>query len=679
MTGSDSFTWRVSDGMSTSGAATVNITLTANNVPVANNQSVDLVAGAVRKPIDLSLSHADIYQPMSYLLKTPPAHGVLEYMSDTNYVAISTNTPATDWVWYYTADPGYFGPDSFQWRVSDGISTSDVATCNLNITTNRPPVAYGIRATVSPGANVTLDAKYTDPDSGQTWTASILKSPDHGILTRADLTFTYTPTDGFQGVDFFTYKVSDGEEDSNVAMGRIQVRGANDRAGNLALLVVNGTLLPNISNEVIRLRDDLVAENYTAKIYAAPSAITTSNLWAYLKGEYDNTNQWLTGAILIGDLPKPYLDSAHKTDLVYWNMNLFQTVGSVNDFHIWVSRMYANESAYGNEVDLIKRALEANHEYRHGISRLPHKAYYYHAWNSYPYGANLLQVWPSVAMTNEPSTTGYSSVSKFLPWRTDISCAGADALVAGGDVYQETSHGNADCYMNATFLVSDLFRLGVQQRSCIIESCASGDYGGIVNQHLFARGGGCILAVGGTEINYVGDFQTASPYGDAPKFRATLAAGESWGGALLKNYLFSARNSIVFYGDLSMPAKVGLPNEAPLVTSLTAGTTMPAPGQPVTFAIAISDADAGVTNSPFVDFQHQAEWFPEGYDCGRKNPACVTNSNGAGWTNFTYTYSTAGVYTVRVEVMDEWKARGWKEITVTVDAPPIASNDTVNR
>ncbi|MDI6775329.1 MAG: Ig-like domain-containing protein [Verrucomicrobiota bacterium] len=688
-TGTDSFTWEVCDGTATSGVATMTIILTANNAPIANNQSKDIPGDCARRYCFLSYTHWDPYQPVVFFMVTPPAHGTVEYLTGPdNYVAVPTNTAVTMTVddgWYYTPAPGYGGVDTLQWRVSDIISTSGVATYTFNVINNNPPVAHTIRAATAPGASVSFAARYTDPDFGQSRTAVVVQNAAHGNVTSAWTTLTYTPhTNGFKGVDTFTYKVNDGRADSNIATGFVQVRDPNERAGNLVILAVNNALWPNISNDVERLRTDLCDEGYTSKVYLAAGAITASNLWAYLRGEYNNANQWLTGAILIGNLPKAYLlcdlDKSHKCDLVYWNMSWFQTQGNAYYFDIWVSRMYATVSSYGNEVDLIKRALNSNHECRKGIARLPHKAYFYHAFENHSsYGPRLLEVWPSVAFTNEIGGDRQAN-AKFLPWRVDINEAGGDAMVAGGDVFQETSHGGYDNYMHGTFKTADLFRLIAQQRSCMIESCTSGDFGGIVNHHIFTRGGGCMFAVGGTEANLVEDFQMAGAGGEAFKLRASLRAGESWGGALLKNYPFAARNRTVYYGDLSMPAMVGSANEAPIVTNVTFYPGNPVPGQPVTFTAVVSDSDAASSDSPHANYEHQIEWFMAGYNAGRNTPTYVTNDTQcAAWTNITHAFSAPGTYTMRAEVMDEWRGRGWKEATVTVtegNSPPIAVNDT---
>ena len=467
------------------------------------------------------------------------------------------------------------GTDRFTFAACDGTLSSRVATVTLIVRGNTPPVAFDLRGTVEPGSNLTLTAKYQDPDSGQTRTAFIVTPPAHGQAgVQSSLTLLHTPDIGFTGEGTFTYKVNDGADDSNAARCRIKVRPANQRAGNLVVVVAQTNLYGVVSNEVRRLMADLTNEGYAAALKIWPSSGTTpSNLWTYLKSQYDATNLWLEGAILIGNLPKPQVlvtapSTYYYTDLVYWNMDAFQTDGSVTTYNIWASRFYVHNATYGDEATLIRRALDNNHDYRTGRSRLPHTAYFYHSWQSYAdwlyYGRELLDVWPQLSATNEPSTDGHMATKEFFPARADISEAGADALVGGGEIYQETSHGAADCYMNGAFVTADLHRLGSQLRFCLIESCTVGAYGGIVNNHILTRLGGTIWGVGGSDINYVGDFQLAeTDTSNAGKVRRRLAAGDSWGAALLAGHPFYAQNRTIYYADLSTGAMASPSNAMP--------------------------------------------------------------------------------------------------------------------
>ena len=59
----------------------------------------------------------------------------------------------------------------------------------------------------------------TDPD-GTSLTYTLLSTPSHGTLFGAAPTLTYTPDANYNGSDSFTFKVNDGQVDSNVATVR---------------------------------------------------------------------------------------------------------------------------------------------------------------------------------------------------------------------------------------------------------------------------------------------------------------------------------------------------------------------------------------------------------------------------------------------------------------------------
>ena len=98
---------------------------------------------------------------------------------------------------------------------------------------NDPPAA--VNDTYSTNEDVTLTVPPTgvavndvDPD-GNTLTAILVTAPTHGTLTlNADGSFSYTPAANYNGPDRFTYKVTDGTVESNVATVAITVVAVND-------------------------------------------------------------------------------------------------------------------------------------------------------------------------------------------------------------------------------------------------------------------------------------------------------------------------------------------------------------------------------------------------------------------------------------------------------------------
>jgi hypothetical protein len=72
----------------------------------------------------------------------------------------------------------------------------------------------------------------------------------------------------------------------------------------------------------------------------------------------------------------------------------------------------------------------------------------------------------------------------------------------------------------------------------------------------------------------------------------------------------------------------------------------------VNFSVAASDPDGTISN---------IEWFLTGFDGGRATPTISGTA-----TNVAYVYGTPGTYTARVEAVDNYQARVWRERVVTV-------------
>lgn len=131
--GSDSFTFKVNDGLVDSTNATVNITvLSVNDPPVAFDQSLALDEDLIA-PITLAATDVD-GDPLTFTVSAP-AHGTL------------TGT-APNLVYHPAIN--YFGPDSFTFSVSDGQTNSNTATVSLTIRpVNDAPFAEIVLAPLS--------------------------------------------------------------------------------------------------------------------------------------------------------------------------------------------------------------------------------------------------------------------------------------------------------------------------------------------------------------------------------------------------------------------------------------------------------------------------------------------------------------------------------------------------
>src|SRR5690606_38900228 len=127
--GADSFSFTVSDGSLTSPAATVDITVTANDdAPVASDASHSTDEDT---PLHETLSGFDVEgETLSFSIIDAPTNGSVT-LTDAETGAF-TYTPAAD----------FFGSDSFTFVVSAGGQSSNVGTINLTVRPiNDAPVA----------------------------------------------------------------------------------------------------------------------------------------------------------------------------------------------------------------------------------------------------------------------------------------------------------------------------------------------------------------------------------------------------------------------------------------------------------------------------------------------------------------------------------------------------------
>ncbi len=222
--GSDSFTYRASDGATVSNPATVSITVTAlNDAPAAADDTYSTAEDTVLTVAAPGVLGNDTDldgTTLSAVVVTGPAHGTLTLNEDGSFT--------------YTPDANYNGPDSFTYRASDGTTASNPATVTITVSAvNDTPAAADDAYTTAEDTTLTVAApgvlgNDTDPDSTIV-TAALASGPGHGSLTlHADGSFTYTPSANYNGPDSFTYRASDGTLTSSLATVTITVSAVND-------------------------------------------------------------------------------------------------------------------------------------------------------------------------------------------------------------------------------------------------------------------------------------------------------------------------------------------------------------------------------------------------------------------------------------------------------------------
>jgi large repetitive protein len=234
--GTDGFSYNVSNGTNTSNTADVTIN-------VINSQ-------IITNPLTYQVLHDQTY--------TSPAQlGVLrdDWATDggaLNAILVSqpnsgTVTLESDGQFTYTPALHFTGQTSFTYEAQEGSISSAPVTVTLNVI-DTAPVTQGASYSVLAGqtlqvsgAQGVLSVDY-DPD-GDSLTVTQWSNPNDGTLSlNADGSFDYTPAAGFIGSDHFTYTASDGV-DSSTASVTINVTDSGPVGVNQNFQVLHGQAL----------------------------------------------------------------------------------------------------------------------------------------------------------------------------------------------------------------------------------------------------------------------------------------------------------------------------------------------------------------------------------------------------------------------------------------------------
>ncbi len=250
--GQDTFTYHANDGLLDSGTATVTINVQDGNLPpVASDDSYTIPinnALTVSAPGVLVNDYDPDGDSLTALLDTGPTNGTVTLNSDGSFS--------------YTPTTNFFGTDTFIYRASDGVFTSNPATVTIQVLEgNIAPAAGNDAYFVLQDQTLSVDAPgvlQNDSDlNGDSLTTILDDAPDHDdgtFVLNADGSFTYTPMSGFIGQDFFRYRASDGVAESNSAVVTIEVGEADTQNPDVVWMspISNGEFL-KVGEEVVHL------------------------------------------------------------------------------------------------------------------------------------------------------------------------------------------------------------------------------------------------------------------------------------------------------------------------------------------------------------------------------------------------------------------------------------------
>jgi len=202
--GTDSFTYKVNDGLGDSNTSTVTISVNAvNDAPVGapDTASVDEDNVLIMTKSELTSDDTDVDLD------------VLSLISVSNFVNGSAFINGGNVE--FTPDENFYGTASFNYTLYDGFLT-DITTVTITVNSiNDAPTASNDTYTTTQEASITVTLLGNDLEN-DSLTYSITSDPANGTLSVVSGNqVTYTPDVDFVGDDSFTYMANDGEYDSN--------------------------------------------------------------------------------------------------------------------------------------------------------------------------------------------------------------------------------------------------------------------------------------------------------------------------------------------------------------------------------------------------------------------------------------------------------------------------------
>jgi len=241
----DTFTYRVNDGIEDSNISTVSIKV--NGAPLANDVSVSVnenrsfsLSDPDNKAIKLNVNNSEntiqLFDRLGSIAITLDA-------SDPNgddlvYSLVSSATNGsvtlTDNIATYTPNQDWNGTDKFTYKANDGYLDSNIAKVVIGIVPqNDAPTASDISTSTLEDTEIQFAFQGSDIDNDSIF-YSIVSSPSNGSVSissqssQSSSLAIYSPSTNFNGTDTFTYKASDETDDSNTATVTVTIASVND-------------------------------------------------------------------------------------------------------------------------------------------------------------------------------------------------------------------------------------------------------------------------------------------------------------------------------------------------------------------------------------------------------------------------------------------------------------------
>ncbi len=182
--GPDSFTYELTDGATRTATATVTVMVT----PLAPDDAANTVTD---QSVLIDVLANDTGTSLAITANTNGSNG--------------TVAPEAGEL-RYTPTAGFSGTDTFEYTTEDASGNEITATVTVYV----HPVAVDDSVTTPACTAITFSP--TANDDGSDLEVTTISTPAHGsVVINSDGTVTYTPEDGFSGIETLTYSVADGD------------------------------------------------------------------------------------------------------------------------------------------------------------------------------------------------------------------------------------------------------------------------------------------------------------------------------------------------------------------------------------------------------------------------------------------------------------------------------------
>ena len=198
--GTDTFTYTVCDIVDKCDIAAITVTV-ENAPPVAEDDSTSTPPNTpVSIPVLTNDSDPNNDPLIIEEIISHPENGTVSFTPDGTAI--------------YTPNGNFTGTDTFEYKISDGNGGTDTAVVTIVIDEVTPAVIAD-SAVTPPETPIEIEVLNNDTDPDGTPPKIVdTTEPEHGTVEiNEDGTVTYTPEEGFEGIDTFEYVVED--EDGN--------------------------------------------------------------------------------------------------------------------------------------------------------------------------------------------------------------------------------------------------------------------------------------------------------------------------------------------------------------------------------------------------------------------------------------------------------------------------------